>query len=177
MPVRLVLTPELRIALKEPLGKLIKGSFIETMRTLKSMVAEEKPPGIIAVGDTVSKNLVKSGFSPTLLIIDNKSKRKTTKPAKLPADRIVYVTNPQGTITEEAEAAIQDALESGQQINMIVDGEEDLLALVAISRASENSYVIYGQPYEGIVVVKVTPDKKAEVDRILKSMQKPSKAK
>lgn len=177
MPVKLVLTPELRIALKEPLGRLIKGSFAETMRTLRSMVAEEKPPGIIAVGDTVSKNLVKNGFSPTLLIIDNKSKRKATKPAKLPSDRIVYITNPQGTITEEAEAAIQDALKSGQQVNIVVDGEEDLLSLVAISLASENSYVIYGQPYEGIVVVKVTPDKKTQVDRILESMEKPSKAK
>ena len=177
MPVKLVLTPELRIALKEPLGRLVKGSFAETMRTLKSMVAEEKPPAIISVGDTVSKNLVKNGFSPTLLIIDNKSKRKATKPAKLPSDRIVYITNPQGTITEEAEAAIKDALKSGQQVNIVVDGEEDLLTLVAISLASENSYVIYGQPYEGIVVVKVTADKKTQVDRILESMEKPSKAK
>jgi len=177
MTIRLVITPELRIALKEPLGKLIKGSFVETMRILKNMVVEEKPPGIIAVGDTVSKNLVRNGFSPVLLIIDNKSKRKTSKPAKIPADRTVHVTNPQGTITEEAERAIQDALKSGQQIKIVVDGEEDLLALIAISHASENSYVIYGQPYEGIVVVKVTADKKAEVDRILKSMEKPSKAK
>ena len=177
MTVKLLLTPQLRTTLKQPLGILVRGSFFETMKRLKDMVTQERPPGIIAVGDTVSKNLVKSGFSPKLLIIDNKSKRKSTKPAKLPAEKIICVANPQGTITEEAEAAIEDALKGDQQVNIVVDGEEDLLTLVAIAHASENSYVIYGQPDEGIVVVKVTATKKAEVARIFDSMEKPSKAK
>jgi uncharacterized protein (UPF0218 family) len=177
MSVKLLLTPELRAALKQPLGILLKGSFRETTRKLNELVAEEKPLRIIAVGDIVSKNLVKSGFSPVLLIVDNKSKRTKTKPIELTADRVSHVTNPNGTITEEAEVAIIEALNGNQQVKIIVDGEEDLLALVAIENAASGSYVVYGQPNEGIVVVKVTTSKKAEVTRILESMRRPSKAK
>jgi uncharacterized protein (UPF0218 family) len=177
MPAKLLLTPELRTTLKQPLGVLIRGSTAETIKKLKEMVAEERPRHIIAVGDIVSKNLAKSGFCPALLIIDNKSKRKKIRPTELNTDQVVHVRNPNGTITDEAETAIVDALNTGQHVKIIVDGEEDLLTLVAIANASSNSYVIYGQPYEGIVVVKVTASKKAEVARILESMERPSKAK
>jgi uncharacterized protein (UPF0218 family) len=45
-----------------------------------------------------------------------------------------------------------------------------LLALIVILYASENSIVIYGQPHEGIVVVKVTAEKKSEARTILGAM-------
>ena len=176
MAVKHCLTPELREALKQPLGTLIRGSFVDTMGRLKKMVAQENPAGIISVGDTVSKNLSENGFSARLYIVDNKCMRKSTKPFKLPADRTVYVTNPQGTITEEAEQAIEAALRKSERVKIVVKGEEDLLTLVAIAYASEDSYVIYGQPHEGIVVVKVTADKKKEIASILKSMEKRSKS-
>jgi hypothetical protein len=147
------------------------------MKRLKSMVEKENPSTMISVGDTVSKNLANNGFFPKLSIVDNKCMRKSTKPTRLPADRTVYVTNPQGTVTEEAAAAIEDALKDSQRVKMVVNGEEDLLTLVAITYAPENSYVIYGQPYEGIVVVKATSDKKAEIAVILKSMESVQKAK
>jgi uncharacterized protein (UPF0218 family) len=171
MLIKRYLTPELRIKLKQPLGILIKGSFVDTMRRLKDMAEREKPPAIIAVGDTVSRNIAESGFTPLLSIVDNKCMRKSTKPARLIADQTVYVKNPQGTITEEAETAIENALKGSQHIKMVVVGEEDLLTLAATAYAPENSFVIYGQPYEGIVVVKATPEKKAEISKILKSME------
>jgi hypothetical protein len=146
------------------------------MKRLKKMAQQENPMSIISVGDTVSKNLAENGFSPKLYIIDNKCMRRRTKPSKLPADRTVYVTNPRGTITDDAEQAIEAALKENDQVKIVVKGEEDLLTLVAIAYASENSYVIYGQPHEGIVVVKVTPDKKTEVASILESMEKRSKS-
>lgn len=166
------LTPELRRKLKSPLGTLVRGSFIETMSRFKGMLEKEKPPRVISVGDTVSRNLVKNNVYPQLLIIDNKCMRKRTEePDRLKAEKIVYIKNPQGTIAEEAVAAIQDALKSNVSVKMIVEGEEDLLTLVAISYAPENSLVVYGQPYEGIVVVKITPEKKAEIAEILRAME------
>ena len=74
MAVKHYLTPELRKALKQPLGTLIRGSFVDTMKRLKKMVEQENPTNIISVGDTVSKNLAENGFSPKLYIIDNRSK-------------------------------------------------------------------------------------------------------
>jgi len=91
--------------------------------------------------------------------------------------KVVHVKNPQGTITEEAIAAIREALESDEPVRIIVDGEEDLLALIAVLYAPEKSLVVYGQPYEGIVVVEVTSEKKNEAVEILKAMKTVRKAK
>jgi hypothetical protein len=46
-----------------------------------------------------------------------------------------------------------------------------LLTLIAVLYAPENAVVVYGQPHTGIVVVKVTPQKKAQAERFLKAMK------
>ena len=177
MTIAYSLTPELRQKLKEPIGTLIRGSFVETMKCLKKMVKEEDPPIIVSVGDTVSRNLVKNDLSPHLAIVDNICMRRDVKePAQLTAEKTIRVKNPQATITSEAIEAIQDALSSNTRVKIVVDGEEDLLALIAVLYAPEDSFILYGQPYEGIVVVKVSPEKKAEVAGILKEMKACSKS-
>jgi uncharacterized protein (UPF0218 family) len=175
MPIKYNLTPELRAKLKQPLGTLIRGSFTETTKRFSEMVNKEKPPSIISVGDTVSRNLTTNHILPELSIIDNKCMRRSIQPTLLATERIFHVKNPQGTITEEAIAAIQEALQSNQHARIVVEGEEDLLTLIAIMRAPQDSFVLYGQPHEGIVVVKVTEGKKTEVSEILKAMEKCSK--
>jgi len=175
MPIRYNLTPELRIRLKQPLGTLIRGSFAETTKRFSEMVNKENPPSIISVGDTVSRNLSKDHILPRLSIIDNKCMRKSVQPTQLATEKTFHVKNPQGTITEEAIVAIQEALQSSQHSKIVVEGEEDLLALIAIMQAPQDSFVLYGQPHEGIVVVKVTQGKKTEVSEILKAMERGSK--
>jgi len=177
MAIAYSITPELRVKLKEPFGTLIQGTFSETMSKLEIIVEREKPPKIISVGDTVSRNLHEHKVDAQLSITDNKRMRKRIKPIIFPNKSVVRVKNPQGTITEEAITAIQRALESDRQVHIIVDGEEDLLTLIAVLLAPEESLVVYGQPYEGIVVVKVTPEKKAEAMEILKAMEIVRKAK
>jgi uncharacterized protein (UPF0218 family) len=164
-------TSELRVKLKEPFGRLIRGSFSETMNKMESIVKREKPSKIVSVGDTVSRNLHEYQMNPQLSITDNKRMRKRIKPRIFAGKNVVYVKNPQGTITEEAIRAIKEALESDERVHIIVDGEEDLLTFIAVLYAQEKSLVVYGQPYEGIVVVKVTSEKRAEVMEILKAMK------
>jgi uncharacterized protein (UPF0218 family) len=171
MPIAYVLTPQLRMKLKQPLGLLIKGSFAETMTRFSSIAAKEKPPQIISVGDTVSRNLVRNRILPQLMIVDNLAMRKITQPVSVKVEKTLYVKNPAGTITDEAVQAIRNALKCGQHVKIVVDGEEDLLTLIAIQHSSMNSLVVYGQPHEGIVVVKVTAEKKAEIADILKDME------
>ena len=170
------LTSELRARLREPFGMLIRGSFTETMGKMDNIVKREKPPVVVSVGDTVSRNLHEHQLNPQLSITDNKRMRKRIKPRIFTA-KPFHVKNPQGTITEEAITAIKEALESDERVHIIVDGEEDLLTLIAVLYAPENSLVVYGQPYEGIVVVKVTSEKKAEATEILKAMKTVRKAK
>jgi len=171
MAIAYIITPEMRLKFKEPFGILIQGSFVETMNKLVDIAEKENPPMIISVGDIVSRNLHEHKIIPQLSITDNKSMRKIIKPQTFASKNLVKVKNPQGTITEEAIEAIRNALKGERQVHILVEGEEDLLTLIAVVHAPENSLVIYGQPREGIVIVKVTPEKKAEATRILKIME------
>jgi GTP-dependent dephospho-CoA kinase len=170
MVIRYTITLELRSKFKEPFGILIQGSVMETMNKLKETLQKENPT-IVSVGDTVSRNLHGYGITPQLSITDNKSMRKTVDPQTFVSKTLIKVKNPPGTITEEAIEAIRSALEGKKQIHLLVEGEEDLLTLIAVLYAPENTLVIYGQPLEGIVIIKVTLEKKADAARILKSME------
>jgi uncharacterized protein (UPF0218 family) len=169
------LTPELRIRFKEPFGILIDGSFDETMAKLKELIAQEKPIRLISVGDIVSNNLHEHDIHPQLTVIDNISLRDQIMPKRQAVEKTVYVKNPQGSITQEAIDAIKAAIEKNQHTNIVVDGEEDLLTLITVLYAPLDSFVVYGQPHVGVVVVKVSAETKATVETLLKAM-KPSKS-
>jgi uncharacterized protein (UPF0218 family) len=59
---------------------------------------------------------------------------------------------------------------------VMVDGEEDLLTLVAVLSAPEHALVVYGQPHRGIVVVKVTEETRERMRRIVDAMEESSKS-
>ncbi|KPV62595.1 MAG: hypothetical protein AOA66_1285 [Candidatus Bathyarchaeota archaeon BA2] len=165
------LTPKLREELKAPLGLLIQGSFDETMKTLKELTRKEKPSKVISVGDAVSNSMMKHDVSPQVLIVDNKVMREPIRPIAVDADQTLHVKNPAGTLADEAWAVIKEALRGKRRTRVLVDGEEDLLTLVAVLCAPENSLVVYGQPHEGIVVVKVTEKMRETVRCIVDSME------
>ena len=54
---------------------------------------------------------------------------------------------------------------------MLVDGEEDLFTLIAVLQAPENTLVIYGQPFTGVVVVPVNAQTKKKAQLIVDAMQ------
>jgi GTP-dependent dephospho-CoA kinase len=172
MKVEYTLTPELRMILKDPFGVLIEGSFDETMAKLKIEIEKQKPTVIVTVGDVVSRNLHDHKMHPQLSIIDYLSLRnKKTAPPKPHGEETVHVKNPSGIITSEAIEAVKKAIVQGSHTHIVVDGEEDLLTLIATMYAPLNSFVIYGQPNSGIVVVKVTLQKKEKVQSYLKAMK------
>lgn len=171
MKVTYTLTPRLRVFLKEPFGTLIEGTPEQTISKLKELIDSEKPPRVITVGDVVTKNLHLYGIDPQLSVIDYKSLRDQAMPKQAPVERTVCVENPQGTLTKQAIDAIKEALESSVHTHVVVEGEEDLLTLVAILYSPENSFVVYGQPYVGIVVAKATMEQKARVKEFLKEMK------
>lgn len=176
MKVVYTLTPKLRIKLKDPFGCLIEGTVAETMIKLKEFIFNEKPPVVISVGDVVSRNLHSYGIEPQIAVIDNISLRNQIElSSEAHGEITVHVKNPQGTITEEAIKAIKDALAEKNSTLIIVEGEEDLLVMTAVLYAPQKAFVVYGQPHCGIVVVKVTSKKKAEVKGFLNDM-KPTKS-
>jgi uncharacterized protein (UPF0218 family) len=171
MTVEYTLTPHLRIKLKEPFGDLIEGSVDQTMAKMKALIAETKPPMIISVGDVVSLNLHNYGIHPQVTIVDNVSLRDQVMPKQAAVEKTLYVENPQGTITRQAESAIKCAIASGAHTHIVVEGEEDLLTLVAVLYAPQNGLVVYGQPHCGIVVVLASKEKKEEAKGFLNEMK------
>lgn len=171
MPVTYIITPEILSKFQAPFGILFRGTSTQTMQKLKVILAKEKPTMVISVGDTISRNLAKYDIQTHLSITDNKTHRRKVQPQSFPDKCLVKVKNPEGTITPQAATAMQEAVASEKPVHMLVEGEEDLLTLVAVLYAPENAVVIYGQPHKGVVVVKVTSEKKAKAEEILKSMK------
>jgi len=163
-------TPEIRDQLKTPFGKLLRGTYTETAKKLKAIVRDSKPPKIVTVGDKVSKNLYRQGIIPHLVVTDNRSMRRRIRPTKYTVDRVLHVENPPGTITEEAITAMRESLLVSERVQILVDGEEDLLTIISVLYAPEKSMIAYGQPHEGLVLVEVTANKKIEASKILEAM-------
>ncbi len=171
-----ILTIELREELKRPQGLLIAGSFKETMKTLKELVEKEKPPAVISVGDIISMLMLKFGLAVDTLIVDNKTMRKKISPIVVDSNHTLYAKNPSGTITNEAWNIIRTALKLKGLKKIIIEGEEDLLTIVAVLSAPNDAFVVYGQPNVGVVVIKVNGKKKKDMQKILDSMKETSKS-
>ena len=168
----LILTPELRRKLKEPLGILIEGSFEETSREISRIVRRKRPVKLIAVGDQVSKNMLEHGIPFDVSIIDHKIMRKAISPLNFKAENIFRTRNPAGTITDESWKTIKKAINCSGKSKVIVDGEEDLLTLVAVLSAPDGSIVVYGQPKRGVVIIEVNEEIKQRFKEIIKKMKR-----
>ena len=162
------LPDDLRDQLKNPLGNLISDNNPNKENIIKKIFAESV---IITVGDRTTENMLQLGLKPQIQIIDGLEKRSE---CAVPADDTINTKlsckNPPGEITEESIQVIQKAFSSEPPVRITVDGEEDLLVIPACIFAPENSVVMYGQPNEGLVIVTITPEIRAKVQKILDVM-------
>ena len=162
------LPDDLRDQLKNPLGNLIRDNDPNKENIIKEISAESV---LITVGDRTTENMLQLGLKPQIQIIDGLEKRNQRL---VPTDDTINTSlsckNPPGEITEESIQVIQKAFSSKPPVRITVDGEEDLLVLPVCVFAPENSVVMYGQPNEGLVVVDITPEIQAKVQKILDTM-------
>jgi uncharacterized protein (UPF0218 family) len=166
---RLLLTDELRAKLRLPLGTLLTGPPERTIRELKKIVEAERPLAILCVGDFVSKNVKDSGLRVDVSVVDYKIMRREAESVEVTSGTVFRASNPAGTIELAAWEALREAIEKKNSL-VVIDGEEDLLTLPAIMLAPDGSIVVYGQPNEGMVIVRVNSQKKAEIKKIVDSM-------
>lgn len=122
---------------------------------------------VVCVGDVSLDELLEAGVVPDVAIVDGKVMRKFRGVRRLEGFEVVKVHNDPGTISGEAWEALEKALEK-EKVQIIVEGEEDLLALPAIYLAPLGSVVVYGQPKEGMVVVFVDNSKKEVAKNLLR---------
>jgi len=126
---------------------------------------------IISVGDALSKALLENNIFPKVLIVDFVVMRKPIVLFATENYDTVNVKNSPGTISDEAWTAVESAIKRSSKVKVVVEGEEDLLALVAILTAPEKALVVYGQPHEGMVMVEVTSQKRNEISKLVDAME------
>ena len=162
------LPDDLRDQLKNPLGNLVSDNDPNKENIIKKISADTT---LITVGDRTTENILQFGLKPQIQIIDGLEKRNQ---CIVPADDTVNTKlscrNPPGEITEESIQVIQKAFSCESPVRITVDGEEDLLVIPVCIHAPENSIVMYGQPNEGLVIVTITPEIRAKVQKILDVM-------
>jgi uncharacterized protein (UPF0218 family) len=153
--------PELREQLKHPLGRLIPDPLVREEALLQYFADDQAITA--CVGDRTTERVHELGFSPKLEIVDSLEKRTPRDFPKLfDSTRIILKSsNPQGTISRPALAALRDALKimgdsPENRVRIEVAGEEDLLVLPVIAFFPEPTFALYGQPHEGMVVVSST---------------------
>lgn len=162
-----LLTEDLAKELKAPLGQLVPNEKRKTSPAFKNL---SKGGLIVSVGDATLDFLLSISLVPDIQVIDSKERRENRLPPRAAHKSTFYIKNPKGTISEECIGIFLSALSSPKPVRIVVEGEEDLLALVAIISSPEGSCVLYGQPMEGLVVVRVEKEIRARCKNFFLSM-------
>ncbi|MEB3859909.1 MAG: DUF359 domain-containing protein [Desulfurococcales archaeon] len=149
----LVLPEELRREFSRPWGLLAWGDFTRLLPR-KGLVT--------CVGDVVSAACLRGlPVSRLRIIVDGKTRRNISmavNEVSLRGFTVVRVENPPGMVTYQAGKTVCESTRPG--IAIIVEGEEDMLALPAIACSRIGDTVAYGIPGKGVAIVNVTPEAK-----------------
>jgi len=165
--VRLVVTPTLRRRLKRSVGRLYRPG---ELRSREFLVELRSSPLVVTVGDRVTETMHELGRTPEVQIVDQVEGRQRRQAPEVPYVRLFRASNPAGVITFDAVCAIGDAFEGEKPARVLIDGEEDLLAIPAIDSAPLGSVLYYGQPGHGVVMVKVDARSKESAERRMSEM-------
>ncbi len=162
------LPESLREQLKTPFGILLPNDQVNK-NNIQNHLTEKT--FLITVGDATTENMLNLGIVPSLQIIDSQEKRKERKSlSNKGVNTTLSCKNPAGQITKESIAAIKNGFSLKPPVRISVDGEEDLLVIPVCIFAPMNSVVMYGQPNEGLVIVKIDTEIRNKAQKILDSM-------
>jgi len=157
----LKLNEEDRGELKRTLGPVVEGELPKKYR-------DRRP--IISVGDVVTDTLLEQGIRPDLGIVDGKTQRDDYEFREWDEEEAVKISNPPSVIKKEAWKIIGKAIEREEKVMVYVEGEEDMLSLVAIAMCPDGGIVIYGIPGEGMVINEVSEYVKKKAWEIINKM-------
>ena len=138
------------------MGRLVPDAAVSRAELLRGLPGE---PAVIAVGDATSDRVRSLGMRPVLEIVDGFERRVRRREGARPGAgpggiRLAECENRPGGICLECAGLVRTCLRPPlRPSRILVDGEEDLLAVPACLYAPDGSAVMYGQPGEGIVVV------------------------
>src|SRR5438132_7897269 len=144
MPLKEYRLPSsLRERLAKPIGKLFKDE--ETNG--EAFRAElKKASFVITVGDRVTERIAELGRIPGVQVVDGRERRVERRMPDVHYTRLIRVRNPPGTITNEALHGIAQAVKKRDgSVRVVVEGEEDLLAIASGCLALNGPKISYVQ--------------------------------
>ena len=148
---------------KESLGRDLK----------ESELVKHKDTKMITVGDVVSLTMRRNGIRPILSVYDGYTERceMTEFAALVEGEAKEEVVNPAGTITDELDNAVRNALTAGTTDLIRVEGEEDLALMPCILYAPEGTEIVYGWPGKGMMVVSTDDVTRKRIEELWKMME------
>jgi len=170
LPGTYLLPERLRPVLAKPLGRLFTPAQLKEDNLRETLSAAKV---VVSVGDRVTETVASLGRIPDVQVVDAKENRKGRELPEVPFVRLVKVSNPPGSLTGQAIEGIKEAFSGGKPVRVLVDGEEDLMAIPVIALAPLSSLVVYGQPGEGVVLVTVDGATKGRNHKVLAEMGVP----
>ncbi len=160
------LNPKYIELLKSPFGVLVvEGNA--NKEVLEGFI--KKADKIITVGDTTTEKFLKFNFIPDISVIDGKEKRKIKDTTtEYQVNEKIYCKNQPGELNEKIIDIIKDLTSKKNlgKIQIIIDGEEDLIALPLLMHAPDKWVVFYGQPNEGLVVAEINEEMRKKAKSI-----------
>ena len=167
MSARYRLPEEMRGELAKPLGRLFRPAEISAASFLDTI---GRASFVITVGDRVTETFGKLGRVPDVQIVDSKENRMPRTPPDVSFVSGFEAKNPPGGIASSSVESIREALAAKKPARVLIDGEEDLLAIPAIILAPMGASLFYGQPGQGVVQVSVDSAAKKRSRALLKRM-------
>ena len=175
LPVRM------RAELKRPMGRLVPDASVTRAELMRGLPQGGAEPAVITVGDATSERVSALGIAPVLEIVDGIERRirragrrgGPPQPERQPQPplRLARCENRAGGICTGCADLVRDLLAPPLRPSRIeVDGEEDLLVVPACIHAPDGAAVMYGQPGEGIVVVRAGRDARNRAKSVLERM-------
>ena len=162
------LPDSLRERLRIPLGVLLPEGRVGRESVMAHLPED---PYIITVGDRTTQRMLELGLAPSLQITDGLERRQSRDRPGPAGAAMLTVANPAAEITAGSIRAVREALAMDPPVRIDVDGEEDLLVIPACIHAPDGAVVMYGQPGEGLVIVRVTPEIRNKTQALLDSME------
>lgn len=156
-----------RDELRDPIDEVIRGDedrWEEAGHQILLKIREVRPSFIITVGDVVTHTLQRLDFEPDVSFVDHKSRRKVLDITHTAVHNHGPYENNPGTIKSSIALKfaeiIPDVIKTKDHHQIVIEGEEDMMGLVAILLAPLKAMVLYGQFDQGIVAVSIDEEKK-----------------
>ncbi|MCE4620304.1 MAG: DUF359 domain-containing protein [Desulfurococcales archaeon] len=133
----------------KPRGIIVRGDL--------SGYLEEAPEPLTCVGDVVSGYCAETSKKHLVLVIDGKTRRSHKVSVDMQGFQVIKVVNPPGYLTLEAIMTVCRVEANPGRWLILVRGEEDMIALAALSCMPWKGTLVYGVPSIGATIIRANP--------------------